>query len=272
MIDLVLIDCDGTLVGSEGVPASAWTAIDAARDAGLGLALCTGRPGSDLTRGFARRMDPEGAHVFDAGATLVKGGGELLRVAALPTDAVRAAAALADAHGHVLELYPPEGRYLVLRETSGTDAHAALLDSPAHPVTLPELAGTDIVRVQFLVAPGTTFDGARPGARAIAGCHVHEATSPLMPGYRFCSLTRADVSKLEAARWIAGRRGTTLERVAAVGDGDNDRELLAGVGFGIAMGNASEATRAAADLVVSGVDEAGLADALEAVRARRRSG
>jgi hydroxymethylpyrimidine pyrophosphatase-like HAD family hydrolase len=48
----------------------------------------------------------------------------------------------------------------------------------------------------------------------------------------------------------------------AVGDGDNDAELLAGVGLGVAMGNATDNSRAAALVQVSDNEHDGLAEAI----------
>jgi hypothetical protein len=98
------------------------------------------------------------------------------------------------------------------------------------------------------------------------GVDIHEAGAPTMPGIVFASVTASGVSKLSAARHLATHYGLAdLARVAMAGDGDNDLELIRAAGLGIAMGNAPEHVRAAADRVVGHVDEAGLADALDAL-------
>ena len=48
----------------------------------------------------------------------------------------------------------------------------------------------------------------------------------------------------------------------ACGDGDNDLEMLKAVGVGVAMGNADEAVKAAADYVTD-TNEKGVAKAVE---------
>jgi len=69
-------------------------------------------------------------------------------------------------------------------------------------------------------------------------------------------------TKLNAIRQLCGRLGCDLDDVIAVGDGDNDAEILAAVGLGIAMGNASEAARQAARISVPDNDHDGLAAAV----------
>ena len=71
-------------------------------------------------------------------------------------------------------------------------------------------------------------------------------------------------NKAQAVTRLAGRLGIPLAHVAAVGDGDNDAGMLATVGLGIAMGNATPAARAAARLSVSDNDHDGLAEAVYA--------
>lgn len=61
-----------------------------------------------------------------------------------------------------------------------------------------------------------------------------------------------------------GRRlGISREEIMACGDGDNDLEMLKAVGVGVAMGNADEAVKAAADYVTDTNEEEGVAKAVE---------
>lgn len=53
------------------------------------------------------------------------------------------------------------------------------------------------------------------------------------------------------------------EETMAFGDGDNDVDMLEYVGIGVAMGNAVEKTKAAAQYVTSDVEEQGISKALE---------
>ena len=72
MLDLVFIDVDGTLVGSSReVTPAVWAAVDRARAHGLRLALCSGRPAFGATREFARRIAPDGWHIYQNGASVV---------------------------------------------------------------------------------------------------------------------------------------------------------------------------------------------------------
>lgn len=56
--------------------------------------------------------------------------------------------------------------------------------------------------------------------------------------------------------------GIGLEEVAAIGDSDNDSRMLAGCGFGIAVGNASPSAKSAADFVAKGMHSEGVIEGL----------
>lgn len=57
--------------------------------------------------------------------------------------------------------------------------------------------------------------------------------------------------------------GIHREEIMACGDGDNDIEMLREVGFGVAMGNAEEEVKKAADYITETNDEDGVAKAIE---------
>lgn len=56
--------------------------------------------------------------------------------------------------------------------------------------------------------------------------------------------------------------GITREQTMAFGDGGNDTDMLAYAGIGVAMGNATDEPKAAADYVADDVDHDGVLHAL----------
>src|SRR5688572_25586756 len=71
-IRLVGIDVDGTLVGASGqVLPIVWEAAARAREKGIHLALCSGRPAFGLALDYARQLDASGWHVFQNGASVL---------------------------------------------------------------------------------------------------------------------------------------------------------------------------------------------------------
>ena len=57
--------------------------------------------------------------------------------------------------------------------------------------------------------------------------------------------------------------GWTKDNAIAFSDGGNDVDMLRFAGIGVAMGNATDEPKAAADYVTDSVDDAGIANALK---------
>jgi Cof subfamily protein (haloacid dehalogenase superfamily) len=71
------------------------------------------------------------------------------------------------------------------------------------------------------------------------------------------------ISKARAMAQIAEQLGVAREDTLAIGDGDNDVEMVEWAGRGVAMGNATPAVKAVADWVAPSVDDDGAAVALK---------
>ena len=70
-------------------------------------------------------------------------------------------------------------------------------------------------------------------------------------------------SKASALRWLCEYLQIDPAQVIAFGEGENDKEMLQFVGLGLAVANADEVCRAAADGVIGACEEDGVAQYLE---------
>ncbi|MDR0403312.1 MAG: Cof-type HAD-IIB family hydrolase [Treponema sp.] len=73
----------------------------------------------------------------------------------------------------------------------------------------------------------------------------------------------AGINKGTALEFAAGKLNIDMKNVMALGDSDNDKEMIQKAGLGVAMGNAEEVLKAAADEVTLSCDEDGAALAIE---------
>ena len=71
------------------------------------------------------------------------------------------------------------------------------------------------------------------------------------------------MNKAKALADLTQTLGMDLSKVAALGDGDNDVEMLKETGLGIAMGNASDRAKSAAEWLTGTNDEGGVAQAVK---------
>ena len=265
MIGLIGIDVDGTLVGANGeVDAAIWRAAQQARAAGIRLALCSGRPAFGLALEYAKRLDADGWHSFQNGASTINLADRRSLSIGLPDALVHTLIARARSTGRLLELYS-DSDYVTESTCAWASQHAELLGVPFKPRPFEALRGP-IVRAQWVTSQD---DAAIVSAEAPADVEVAQSTSPLMPDTCFIGITRLGVSKGSAMRTIAADYGIALADTMYVGDAGNDLPALRVVGFPVAMQNAAAEVRQVAKHIVGHVERAGLAEALQLAVAMR---
>ena len=72
-------------------------------------------------------------------------------------------------------------------------------------------------------------------------------------------------TKLDGLRRLAERLGVQREEIMTFGDNPNDVRMLEWSGIGVAVANADECAKRAADIVTGRCDERGVAEMIEAV-------
>jgi hypothetical protein len=111
-----------------------------------------GRPGFGQARDLARRLDADGWHVFQNGASVVHVATGASRSTALPPEGAAALVARARATDRVLEVYTDDAYAVEPTTPAGEEharRHAALLGVPYAPVGYDAL-GAPPVRAQWL--------------------------------------------------------------------------------------------------------------------------
>ena len=86
----------------------------------------------------------------------------------------------------------------------------------------------------------------------------------------FTDITNIEADKGKALITMAAHEGFKVEETMAFGDGGNDIPIIRQAGIGVAMGNAQDDVKAAADYVTTRVDEDGVRNALDALLKNRR--
>lgn len=81
-------------------------------------------------------------------------------------------------------------------------------------------------------------------------------------GFHNLEFTKAGNSKGAAFRRLAHMLNIPMEETAACGDSENDLDIIQAAGIGIAMANASDDVKAAADFITLSNNECGVAHAL----------
>lgn len=76
-------------------------------------------------------------------------------------------------------------------------------------------------------------------------------------------VSNKDVTKANALRWLAQKLNIKAKDSAAFGDQNNDKEMLAWAGYGVAMDNAVAEAKEAADFITSSNDDEGISTVLK---------
>ena len=266
MIPLICIDVDGTLVGASGtVTDKVWEAVDQALDRGQQLALSTARGAFGSAWEMAQRLNPSGWHVFHAGGAIVHSKTSETRGHAIPASALRQLRDLEHSPGAdnwFLELYSPAA-YAVESDSAPSVDHAALMGLPFEQSSFDDfLAEQDtIIRAQMVV-PVADIPTVQERLAPL-GLSTSSATSPIMVGTAFVSITQPGITKATGITSICNELGLTIDQVMMIGDGLNDLPAIEAVGHPVAMGNAEDEVKTVANHIVADVEDDGVVEALE---------
>lgn len=269
---LLALDIDGTILDPDReIRETARKAIGEALRRGLRVVLCTGRRYRSALP-IARSLGLPGPIVVHNGA-LVKdtGDGRTLEATYLATSLQAEIRAVLRTHGAPLVYVDgwPDEDLLTERRGSVHPHQAGYLDHYGalcrHVADLDAAPRTDALMIS-VVADADAIGALHPRALRALGDRVraHALQNP-DSGAHSLEILAPGTGKWAALSRIAAAEGISPQEIAAVGDDNNDVDLVGHAGLGIAMGNAVPDVRAVADLVVAGNDRDGVAEAIDAV-------
>jgi Cof subfamily protein (haloacid dehalogenase superfamily) len=268
---LLALDVDGTILDPAGnLRPAVKQAIASARQRGIRVVLCTGRRFRTALP-IAQALQLETPLVVHNGA-LVKdpATAETLHQTVLhPTGYQQAADRLrrlsvpmlyVDAFNEDVDIltedmqraHPFQQEYL-------TDnlAHCRIVEDlntpPAYGVVMMSIMA-EVAHLQPLRSQLTETLG--------ASAYLHLLINKNYQGH-ILEVLPPNVSKWNALRQLAEDEGVAAESIVAVGDDENDMQMIQHAGLGIAMGNAPEKVKTVADHVTGTNAEDGLAQAIE---------
>lgn len=102
-----------------------------------------------------------------------------------------------------------------------------------------------------------TYIGAPSGAKLVEEAFP-EVKLPLFSSNTGADIIEVEASKAEGLKRLCAYYGIDRKDTVAFGDSMNDLEIVQAAGIGIAMGNAREALKAAANYVTTAIDEDGV--------------
>lgn len=279
--DILVLDLDGTLLGRDGrVSDENRRAVDRARRAGLEIIIATGRA-------LVESLDPLDAIEHDG--LVVAAGGSLLCEASsgrtlhrhvMQHELVTEITIALLGHGHKVlilkdghiagydylavgpgELDPASQWWFEKLPARVRFADAIHQDEYPH-----DTVRAGVVAKSQELAPIAHDLKADLGDRAFlqhwAAVTESEATGSTT---HLLEVFSPNVNKWEMVALEAKGRGVASSRIAAIGDGLNDVEIVARAGLGVAMANASPEVMRVADRTTADHDDHGVALAIERI-------
>lgn len=274
-IKAIALDIDGTLTNDRKViTPRTKEALLAAQDSGIKLILSSGRPVQGL-RAIASELQLEthdgllvafnGAHVVDAQTD------EVLFDQPMEEEVLRALVA----HMRGFDVIPwiTEGKYLFVER--GARHLITYREAPFDIVEYERrMCDLELVEVDDLLEVCS-----RPQDKLLCASEPEylqrhwramyepffDSLSGMFTADFYFEFMAPGITKGNAQAGALPKVGIDASEVIAFGDAQNDISMLEWAGMGVAMGNATEAAKAAADMVTGSNNEDGIASALEKI-------
>ncbi|MGT2682890.1 Cof-type HAD-IIB family hydrolase [Streptococcus porci] len=265
MIKLIAIDMDGTLLNHDKkIPADNILAIRKAAEAGIKVVICTGRmqPGVipyfeqlDFAGHDEYAILNNGCSVHHTSDWSLQSYSELSH-----EDVAFLAKASADYPGVYLTFADQKGYTVLEDKVPDIVAYdAGLVFTEAKPVTLETVFDHEPIFQAMYLGEKEELDL----FQAEQGAKLSEIFSTVRSQTYIFEAMPAGVTKASALAKLAEELGFFPDEVMAIGDADNDLEMLAFAGVSVAMGNASDKVKAMAKFETASCDQAGVARAIE---------
>jgi Cof subfamily protein (haloacid dehalogenase superfamily) len=257
-IRFIVSDIDGTLLNSQHQlsPANE-AALRAAMAAGVQLILATGKTRTSAVPLIAH-LGLTTPGVYNQGVAVYDGAGELLYSRILQRRLCEQVVALAQAHGCSMVGYVGGALVTDVRDEY-TDVFIRYHEPTAVAYgTWQAVMDSHPLHKFIMVSTPERIKQLRPAMEAAIGQEVTIVQA--LPN--MIELLPLGASKGDGVRRLMAHLGAPLSQVMALGDGENDAEMLRLAGWGVAMGNAMPAAKEAADAITGTNDEEGVAQAI----------
>lgn len=251
-IRFAFFDIDGTLIDHRReLSPHVEEAIAALRRRGVETAIATGRA-PDQLRPIAERLGFDSYVCCNGGLAVYRG--EKVLAAAVPRDVIASFVDRAEAHGYPVVVAGDKACYANRRDHAEIREAYRFLGLPTEPVYDPDAWMREDVYQLYLFC--------KPGQEAPFVEAYRDSLRFIRPHRFYLDVFPACVSKASGVEAILRCAGCSRDEAMAFGDSENDVEMLAYVGMGVAMGNAAEPAKRAARRITATVDEGGIFAAL----------
>jgi len=266
VIKLVVSDMDGTLLNKEGrISPQNEKAIQSAREMGVPFVLCSGRIYSAV-KPYAEYLKLK-APIIGCNGAIIKSPetGEVLYINEMNPEVVCEVVDIFRKYDHYFHFYDEDTVYAEKRgplfdyiekmskKLGGSGIKTEIVEDVKTIVG----KSVQVLKMGFNMIDDEVTPKIIEEVKNIKGLTVVQSAPSLM------DIMNEDVSKGKALEALANIFNISTDEIMAMGDNDNDEDMIRTAGVGVAMGNARDAVKAVADDVAVHHEEDGVAWALE---------
>ncbi|MBZ0295868.1 MAG: HAD family hydrolase [Anaerolineae bacterium] len=261
-IKLIVVDLDGTLLNSQHeLSERNEKALKAASEQGVKVILATGKTRASALSVIAR-LGLETPGIYLQGLAVYAGDGSLRHQSTLDPAIARQVITFAEDRGYTMVAY--SGTRMMVRKRDQNSAILVRYGEPEPEVVGPLQNILDDTPINKVLAVSGD-DGKRINAlRWQLSMQIGGAARLMQAGLPdMLEILPPGASKGAALRTLIKEMNIPASQVMAIGDGENDIEMLQIAGIGVAVGNALKPVQEAANHIVESNDKDGVAEAIE---------
>jgi Cof subfamily protein (haloacid dehalogenase superfamily) len=259
-VSLVITDVDGTLVtNGKMLTDRAIAAVRRLHDNGIGFSICSSRPPFGLRMMIEplRLALPFGG--YNAGA-IVEPDLSVVEQKLIPPDAARDAVALFQQHG--IDCWVFVGNQWLIANPTGDHVDRELRTIQTPPTIVPKFAESHFAAVGKIVGPSNDHDRVALVTELVQTALAGRANAARSQPY-YCDVIPPGIDKGRLVELLGQRLAVPQSEILVLGDMENDLEMFSKAGFAVAMGNATDAVKRAAQATTLSNEEDGFAVAIE---------
>lgn len=263
-IKLIAIDMDGTMLNSHhGISLGVKEMIQKAKDQGIKVAICTGRPYSGTTQYF-KELGLKDDFVICYNGAIVQNiqTGEQIAHYNLSHEDYLEIDTMARRIGVHLHSMDDKAIYTSNRDISPYTVHESfLVGLPIKYRTQEEITPELSLIKLMMIDDKERLDAA---IAKIPEWFFEKYTAMRSTEFYFEILNK-DTDKGRGLKHLADHLSISQEETMAIGDNENDLAMIRYAGIGVAMGNAIDSVKNAADVIVADNDHDGVAEAIQSI-------
>lgn len=262
MYKLVAIDIDGTLLNDyKEVTQEVRGALQAAKEKGVKVVLCTGRPIGGV-HGFIEELNLQDQYVITFNGALVQytRTKEVVSEITLTYQDLKRLYDLSQELHSPMHFFDSTTIYTPNKEINKYTIYESYANQvPLHYRTIEEIPENMLIpKVMFIDEPERLSKIMANIPDSIKENYTMVQSAPF-----FLEILHPSVSKGNAVKLLAERLSIKREEVICIGDGENDLSMVEYAGCGVAMGNAVPSIKEAAQFQTLSNNEHGVAYAIE---------